>query len=301
MRSLTNYPVGGSGGNVILRNQSLNFTNLTAVINDSRVTESTLILVYYSEATEAAAQSAGITSETNNGNITFTAANTPSTTIVCDIVLLSEGSGGGGGGTSDYTDLSNKPSINGVELSGNKTASQLGMANANTFQGTIAEWNALTTAEKKAYDHASIPDSIDGGVTFPANKVIMTGGGNVENAVGEVASGLTNAGTYSTTPVKIGNWLGHDIYRKVVSLGALPNTTLLDVASGLTNEIIVNIYGIAFETNSTYTLPLPFISATQGDLIEIGYNNASHAIRVTSTMDVSSFNGYAVLEYYTAG
>lgn len=89
----------------------------------------------------------------------------------------------GGGGTSDYTDLNNKPQINGVELSGNKTASQLGMANSNTFQGSIAEWNQLTTEEKKAYDHASIPDSIDGGVTFPANKVIMTGGGNVEEVV----------------------------------------------------------------------------------------------------------------------
>ena len=34
---------------------------------------------------------------------------------------------GGGGGTSDYTDLTNKPSINSVTLSGNKTASDLGL------------------------------------------------------------------------------------------------------------------------------------------------------------------------------
>lgn len=34
----------------------------------------------------------------------------------------------GGGGTSDYTDLENKPQINGVELSGNKTAAQLNVA-----------------------------------------------------------------------------------------------------------------------------------------------------------------------------
>ena len=33
--------------------------------------------------------------------------------------------GGGGGGTTDYTDLSNKPQINGVPLIGNKTSSQL--------------------------------------------------------------------------------------------------------------------------------------------------------------------------------
>ena len=34
----------------------------------------------------------------------------------------------GGGGTSDYTDLTNKPQIEGVTLSGNKTAANLGLA-----------------------------------------------------------------------------------------------------------------------------------------------------------------------------
>lgn len=36
-------------------------------------------------------------------------------------------SGGGSGGTSNYNDLSNKPSINGVTLSGDKTTSDLGL------------------------------------------------------------------------------------------------------------------------------------------------------------------------------
>lgn len=38
----------------------------------------------------------------------------------------------GPGGTSDYTELTNKPSINGVELNGNKTLTQLGIAPAAT-------------------------------------------------------------------------------------------------------------------------------------------------------------------------
>lgn len=33
-----------------------------------------------------------------------------------------------GGGSSNYTDLTNKPSINNVSLSGNKTAADLGVA-----------------------------------------------------------------------------------------------------------------------------------------------------------------------------
>lgn len=46
-------------------------------------------------------------------------------------------SGGGGGGTSDYTDLTNKPSINSVTLSGNKTASELGLGTYTKPSGGI--------------------------------------------------------------------------------------------------------------------------------------------------------------------
>lgn len=40
-------------------------------------------------------------------------------------------SAGGGGGTSDYSDLSNKPQINGTTLSGNKSSSDLGVADTS--------------------------------------------------------------------------------------------------------------------------------------------------------------------------
>lgn len=40
---------------------------------------------------------------------------------------LSGGGGGGTGGTTDYTELENKPQINSVTLSGNKTTSDLGI------------------------------------------------------------------------------------------------------------------------------------------------------------------------------
>lgn len=42
----------------------------------------------------------------------------------------SSGSYSGGGGTTDYTDLDNKPQINNVTLTGNKTSSQIGVADA---------------------------------------------------------------------------------------------------------------------------------------------------------------------------
>ena len=46
----------------------------------------------------------------------------------------------GTGGTNDYTALINKPSINNVELTGNKTSSDLGLANANDI---ITSYNDL--------------------------------------------------------------------------------------------------------------------------------------------------------------
>ena len=42
--------------------------------------------------------------------------------------------GGGGGGTSNYNDLSNKPVINNVILSGSKSLSDLGIASSNTVE-----------------------------------------------------------------------------------------------------------------------------------------------------------------------
>lgn len=56
------------------------------------------------------------------------------------------GTASGGGGTSDYTDLTNKPKINNVTLSGSKTGADLGLVDAETGKGLSTE--DYTTAEK---------------------------------------------------------------------------------------------------------------------------------------------------------
>jgi len=48
------------------------------------------------------------------------------------------------GGTSDYTDLSNKPKINNVELSGNKTTSDLGIDIPDVSDFITKDVNNLT-------------------------------------------------------------------------------------------------------------------------------------------------------------
>lgn len=52
-----------------------------------------------------------------------------------DIQDMLDINGGSGGGTSDYEDLDNKPQINNVELTGNKTLQQIGAASATDVSG----------------------------------------------------------------------------------------------------------------------------------------------------------------------
>lgn len=68
--------------------------------------------------------------------------------------------GGGGGGTSDYNGLANKPQINSVTLSGNKTTRDLGMIQ----ELTQAQYDALPSADKQNPDKVYyIKDAGSGG------------------------------------------------------------------------------------------------------------------------------------------
>lgn len=90
----------------------------------------------------------------------------------------SHGGGGGGGGTSNYSDLSNKPKINNVTLSGNQSASDLGLGTYSKPSGGIPDTDlssgvqaSLGKADTALQSHQSLSayrtsadqDIIDGG------------------------------------------------------------------------------------------------------------------------------------------
>lgn len=89
--------------------------------------------------------------------------------------LENSGGGGGGGGTSNYNDLSNKPSINGVELSGNKTTSQIGISVPSPYTSNPA---ALGTASPGSSANFSRGDHVHQKPTYTKADV---GLGNVDN------------------------------------------------------------------------------------------------------------------------
>lgn len=81
-------------------------------------------------------------------------------TVDADGTIHSVG-GGGTAGTTDYEDLENKPSINGVELSGNKTTSDLGIT-AESIGADAAGSASTALSDAKDYTDAKIADLIDG-------------------------------------------------------------------------------------------------------------------------------------------
>lgn len=61
--------------------------------------------------------------------------------------------GAGGGGTSDYNHLSNKPSINGVTLSGNKTSADLGISGGGSNENLVPNgWFNINTKNTATFN-----------------------------------------------------------------------------------------------------------------------------------------------------
>lgn len=68
--------------------------------------------------------------------------------------------GGGGGGTGDYNDLTNKPKINNVALSGNKTAADLGLVKPSDI--TASKSGDTTTIYVNGVAIATVKDGATG-------------------------------------------------------------------------------------------------------------------------------------------
>jgi hypothetical protein len=111
------------------------------------------------------------------------------------VYKLSEG-GSGGGGTTNYNALTNKPQINSVELSGNKTAAQLGLMASD---GVVANPTGQTTGTLTALEVGGTKYAVGGGsgtsdYTDLTNKPSINGvtliGNKTTSDLGITASGV---------------------------------------------------------------------------------------------------------------
>lgn len=149
---------------------------------------------------------------------------------------------GGSGGTSDYNDLSNKPQINNVELSGNKSLSDLGITIPTKTSDLTNDSGFLTNSivELEGTDDNPVNLNTLGAGYYRVKGTIILG----EYTMG---TGLNNWDTYI-----LGEWNKSSVstdYRKIIP-------TKVGVVRGTVQN--PGMYGIISadesEGNTTYTL-----------------------------------------------
>ena len=99
---------------------------------------------------------------------------------------------------------------------------------------------------------------------------------------------------YSTSETKIGTWLGKPLYRKLVNVGNLPNSTDKIMSHGISNiNFITNMSGVYYNSNSKYTMGLNLLWTDGGIRTTADASN----IYINTTRDYSLYIGNLILEY----
>lgn len=171
--------------------------------------------------------------------------------------------GGGSGGTTDYVQLENKPQINSVELSGNKTLDDLGIQAKGDYQpagdyATTADIPTKTselTNDSGFLTEVPVPDNM---VTTDTTQTIS--GTKIFSTVATFNNGCNFTGSYGNNYFKKGFRIGNiDVYN---SSGDI-------IRIGASSTRFTTIY------NNTITLmsssSTPGMSITDG-VITAGYN-----------------------------
>lgn len=106
----------------------------------------------------------------------------------------------GGGGTSDYTQLTNKPQINSVELTGNKSLSDIGAQPAGDYalKSEIPDVSGLATKEEVTTGLSGKQDTLVSGTNIKTiNSQSLVGSGNIDITADSIPTLFM---TNSTTP-----------------------------------------------------------------------------------------------------
>ena len=168
---------------------------------------------------------------------------------------------------------------------------------------TIGTVENSTTASR-AYavgEHFIRNDKFCTAIASIASGATLTQGTNYVE--GTIAECIARQGTYSTTETKIGTWLGHDLYRKVIDTGTLPNSTEKLVSDGISGNIrVISLRGAAFKPTNGEVRPLPFASDDLNYVINVKYlgntGTDAHKVYLYSKSNYSDFtSSYVVLEY----
>lgn len=212
------------------------------------------------------------------------------------LVAKSISGGGGGSGTSNYNELSNKPQINEVTLSGNKTAANLGLQAAITGDVTISSDNVddtgatnlfVSSSEKSEWSGKQDALTFDSAPSEGSNNPVTSGG--VYTALSGKQATLTfdNSPTSgSSNPVKSGG-----VY---TALGNKQDTITFDgTYSASTNKAAT----VSTVTNAVNALDVTGASNIAASKTLASWSETNGKVDIT-TQDIAITGSQAVLTGY---
>lgn len=167
----------------------------------------------------------------------------------------------------------------GITLSGDQT-----VTGDVTFSGTPTVSGDITLGTD--------PD-VGGNFTISGD-VAISGDVQIDGAL--TGDGVFQDPSYSTSEVTLDRkWIGGEtLYRKVVSFGALPNSSTTNVAHGITSLALVVRMDIIATASGPTIIPIPWTNSTGAVEVFLDGTNIS----ITTNDNKSSYTTcYVVLEY----
>lgn len=225
----------------------------------------------------------------------------------------------GGGGTTDYADLENKPSIEGVPLTGNKTASDLGLAKANQIPSVPTKVSQLQN-DSGFITNSDLPGVYAGDTAglVPAagsdnEGKYLDNDGNWTTVPMPMIGTINRSDIYDTTEKVIGKWTdGRPVYQKTIT-GTLANTTQEETVKatfaslGVSIQEFVDIHGVIFtDAGKCIQMSVTQLSSNQkiNVLRMVGETNSSsssekNGIHIYNSWYTSGTNTYKITARYT--
>lgn len=185
------------------------------------------------------------------------------------VAVKNFGGGGGGGGTDDYSDLTNKPKINNVTLSGNKTSSDLSLQDALVSGTNIKTINntSLLGAGDIAITSPVTDVQADGTSILSSGVANMTST-NMAGVVRGVSPACTTIDSADTTATLVANTTYASIVNSAGCVFTIVTPSSSDVYSGFILQLdTTNSASVAFQTDDT---PAATISISGNPAIEVG-------------------------------
>lgn len=181
-----------------------------------------------------------------------------------DPVSYIMGKAAGGGGVTDYDALTNKPSINGVTLSGNKTTNDLSILPMASWNATVSvafEAQSTTveiggTSFTKVSDKAFTAEQLDGAVFAMQGSTIPLTSDNLTDMSAMGVTGtlinIPNFGQFAFSCTEAGNVVGEPGFYLVTQMVSYAPLVTMSYTAALTAAALaIGVGGMQMEDGVT--------------------------------------------------